>query len=176
MGSMGTEAGGTLSSAESCATPTTCAARPPGMETVGQTDWRSAGWWPSRHHSCLCICPPVRSSFIPHGAPPGGCTQQHNHGWLLCELVPPSYEKCKGGENHVSPSTRHRDEEMHLIPMHGWAGSSSLYLYSLYLYLAGREEMGRKSRESKPRGKKTAIGNLDVRYWPWKDWAGEGKT
>lgn len=53
--------------------------------------------------------------------------------------------------------------------MCGWTGSSSLYLY-----LTGREEMGRKSRESKPRGKKIAVGNL-VRYWPWKDWAGEGK-
>lgn len=124
-----------------------------------------APWLPlhlsSREEQVHSTCKSTRRVHTSNTPMVGFCVN-----WYFLEM-----QKSKGGENHVSPSTRHRDKGMHLTPMMcGWTGRSSLYLY-----LAGREEMGRKSRESKPRGKKIAVGNL-VRYWPWKDWAGEGET
>lgn len=90
MGSMGTKAGGTLSSAESHATPTTCAAHClPSSQAWRQWDRLTGGQQHGNNQGALAASasPPARSRFMPHASHPGGCTSAA-HGWLLCELVP----------------------------------------------------------------------------------------
>lgn len=171
MGSMGTEAGGTPVQLKAVlhtlhVLPIPLAWKQWDRLTGGQQDGVHQGTSAASASVLQWGAVSFHMELVQEGAPSNTPTAGFCVNWYLLDT-----EKSKGGENHVSPCTRHRDEEMHLIPMCGWAGSGSLCLY-----LAGREEMRRKSRKSKPRGKKTATGNLEVRYWPWKDWAGEGET
>lgn len=86
-----------------------------------------------------------------------GAHQQHVHGWLLQELVPPGNQRQEQMERAASvPATGTQGRTCASFPQTcPWAGSSSLHLH-----FAWREEMGRKRGESRPRSKMMVVGTL----------------